>query len=562
MNWKLLPIPENDEQVYRDAVRLNSLGSLFFFAHFVLQKTRLAKLHWYMCSTLEDPDLHLVFEIPMSHFKTVCGTEALSMWWALAFTARDEDMMGVLGYDDAWLGKMKALHQQNARTLITHETSARVISMGKAIDDHYLHNDVFRLVFADVIPTDDTLWNNHSKMHRRDRSKSSDASTATFEFRSVGQPLQGLHVDGIINDDTVGKAAQDNMLNGDGSIMDDVYRWWKQTTTRFDPEAFTKSGIGRQLVIGNRWGHADLNSKIRAHHPEFKFETHDAEGGCCELHPVHGVPIFPEEWTMERLAEQKRTLEHNGSSYDYLHFYRNKTVLPEDCIFKPEWLRKFTFKESRPDLDKEDLRNFLLIEHNAYDGETLGELNAGVLHKRMIVTLADAKKRRRRTHAILVVGYDSERDKIYLLAVWAEKVPYGELMDTIYKIANRWSLHEFYLAPDAAANMKFYLDERNRRDKTKALNVFALASDDADSAVSNRIEGLQTLFKNAQLWYHPRQKEFIAEYEAYPAGAIDVLDTLAQVPATLENVRRREMAEWAIAQQNAFRNRNAGAGGY
>jgi hypothetical protein len=146
--------------------------------------------------------------------------------------------------------------------------------------------------------------------------------------------------------------------------------------------------------------------------------------------------------------------------------------------------------------------------------------------------------------------------------VWAEKVPYGELMDTIYKIANRWGLHEFYLAPDAAQNMKFYLDERNRRDKTKALNVFALASDDADSAVSNRIEGLQTLFKNAQLWYHPRQKEFIAEYEAYPAGAIDVLDTLAQVPATLENVRRREMAEWAIAQQNAFRNRNAGAGGY
>jgi hypothetical protein len=562
VNWKLLPIPKGDEQAYRDAVRLNSFGSLFFFTHFVLQKHRLAKLHWYMCSVLETEDLHLVFEIPMSHFKTTIGTEALSMWWALAFTRRDEDMMGRLGYDDAWLAKMKVLHDQNARTLVTHETNMRVISMGKAIDEHYLHNDVFRFTFNDILPTDDTLWNNHSKMHRRDRSKNNDPSTATYEFRSVGQALQGIHVSGIINDDSVGKAAQDNMLHGDGSIMQDVYRWWKQTTTRFDPQAFTKSGIGRQLVNANRWGHADLNSLIRANHPEFKIETHDAEGGCCAQHPVHGMPIFPEEWTMEKLAEQCRTLTHKGSKYDYFSFYRNMTVLPEDCIFKPGWLRKYKCKESRPDLDKEDLRNFLLIEHDVYDGKALDDLNAGVLHKRMLVTLADSQKRRRRAHVVLVVGYDSEKDRIYLLSVWCEKVPYGELMDAIYKTASRWGLHEFYLAPNAAENMKFYLDERNRRDKKAALNVLPLETDDADSAVSNRIEGLQSLFKGFQLWCHPSQKEFLAEYEAYPAGAIDVLDTLGQAPKTLENVRRRDLAEWVIAQQNAFANRNAGAGGY
>jgi hypothetical protein len=562
MKWNLLPIPEDDASAYRDAVRLNALGSLFFFAHFVLKKHRLAKLHWHMCSTLETEDLHLVFEIPMSHFKTTCGVEGLSMWWALAFTNRDEDLMRGLGYDTEWIRWMRAAHDQNARTLVTHETAMRVIEMSKAIDEHYLHNDLFRFAFSDVIPTSETTWNNHSKMHARDRSRPSDVTTATYEFRSVGQALQGVHVDGIINDDSVGKAAQDNMLNGDGSIMEGVYRWWKQTTTRFDPVAFTKSGIGRQLVIGNRWGHADLNSKIRANHPEFKFETHDAEGGCCELHPVEGVPIFPEEWTMERLHKQRETLAIQGKGYDYVHFYRNKTTLPEDCIFKPSWLRKFRFKESRPDLDKEDLRNYLLIEHEVYDGDAPDDLNAGVLHKRMIVTLADAKKRRRRTHVILVVGYDSERDKIYLLTVWSEKVPYGDLMDMIYKTAARWSLHDFYLAPDAAANMKFYLDERNRRDKKKSLDVIPLEDDDSDSGTSNRIEGLQTLMKSAQLWHHPSHKEFLAEYEAYPAGAIDVLDTLGNAPKTLENVRRRETLEWVASQNAAFMNRKVGAGGY
>jgi hypothetical protein len=564
MKWNLLPIPHDDPQAYRDAVRLNSLGNLFFFTNLVLQKTRLAKLHWHMCSVLESEDLHLVFEIPMSHFKTTCGVEGLSMWWALPFTSRDEDMMHALGYDAAWIRWMKLAHDQNARTLITHETDTRVVSMGKAIDEHYLHNDIFRFAFPDVIPTSETTWNNHSKFQQRDRTKSSDLTTATFEFRSVGQALQGIHVTGAINDDSVGKAAQFNMLNGDGSIMDDLYRWWKQTTTRFDPIAFTKSGIGRQLVIGNRWGHTDLNSKIRAHHPEFKIETHDAEGGCCELHPVHGVPIFPEEWTMERLAEQKRTLEHNGSSYDYLHFYRNKTVLPEECLFKPEWLRKYKCKEARPDLDKSDIRNFLLIEHNVYDGEILPNMNAGVLHKRMIVSLADAKKRRRVNHVIVVAGYDSEKDRIYLLALEVGKFLYGDLLDLIYKLAGpqRWGVSEFYLSKLAAQSMKFYLDERNRRDKKAALFVNELECDDSESGQSNRIEGLQTLFKAHQFWCHPSHKEFLAEYDVYPAGTIDVLDTLGQVPATLDNVRRRDTLEWVAAQNEAFRNRNVGAGGY
>jgi hypothetical protein len=561
MKWIPLPIPRDDPQAYRDAVRLNSLGSLFFFTSFVLQKLRLAKLHWHMCSVLESEDLHLVFEIPMSHFKTSIGMEALSMWWGLPFTTRDEDMMGQLGYDDAWLRKMKVLHDQNARTLITHETSARVISMGKALDDHYFHNDTFRSVFSDVIPTQETLWNNHSKMHRRDRSKPSDLTTATYEFRSVGQALQGIHVSGIINDDSVGKAAQDNMLHGDGSIMDDTYRWWKQTTTRFDPLAFTPTGIGRQLVIGNRWGHADLNSKIRANHPEFTIETHSAEGGCCEMHPP-GIPIFPEEWSMERLTQERQTLAHAGKSYDYVHFYLNKTILPEDCLFKPTWQRLFRFKESRPDLDKNDLRNFLLIEHNVYNGEMLSELNVGVLHKRMIVSMADAKKRRRTSHVILITGYDSEKDRIYLLAVWAEKVPYGDLVDKIYELAHRWGLTEFYLEAEAARNMKFYLDERNRKEKKKALYVSELECDNSESAQSNRIEGLQTLFKNYQFWCHPSHKEFISEYEAYPAGTIDVLDTLGQVPGTLENIRRRDTLEWVAAQNEAFRNRNAGQSGY
>src|ERR1700689_4842151 len=113
MKWKPLDISKvlDDQQAYKDICRINALGSLFFFASHVLHKTRLSGsrpfLHQRMCTSLEREDLHLVLEMPMGHFKTTVGTEALSMWWALPFTARDEFMMRELGYDDQWIAWMK-----------------------------------------------------------------------------------------------------------------------------------------------------------------------------------------------------------------------------------------------------------------------------------------------------------------------------------------------------------------------------------------------------------------------------------------------------------------------
>jgi hypothetical protein len=555
--WRALPIPTDDQDAYKDSIRLNSLGSLFFFAHFTLKKERLTKLHWQMCQSLETEDLHLVFEIPMGHFKTTVGTEAFSMWGALPFTSRDEFMMRELGYNDEWIRWMKAAHDQNARTLITHEIEARAISMGKAVDEHYLNNDVFRFVFSDILPDNSCTWNDHTKFHKRTRLTGGDLTTGTFEYRGAGQALQGIHVTGIINDDSVGKAAQSNMLRGDGTIVEDIYRWWKQSTTRFDSANFTKTGIGKQLVIGNRWGHADLNSLIRKNHPEFKIESHSAEGGCCKLHPL-GKPIFPEEFSMERLQHERATL----GAYDYAHFMLNQSILPEECIFKPDWLRYFRFKQSRPDLGLEDIRNILLLEHEVYDGKVIDDLASGGLTLRMIVDLAHAKKRKRCDHVVLVAGYDSESDRIYLLEVWAEPTGYAELVEQIYKIGKKWGMRDFWLETVGAQNiLKFYLEERNAREKNP-LYVNELPYDNSENAKVNRIEALEPAFKNGQIWCHRSQKKFIEQYNSYPAGLVDVLDTLGYLPQTLEVIRRREVMEMMDKQRNDFTSRVVGPGGY
>lgn len=558
MKWRALAIPTDDVQAYKDSLRLNSLGSLFFFAFHLLKKTRLAKLHWQMCQSLEMEDLHLVLEEPMGHFKTTVGI-ALSMWWALPFTARDEYMMRELAFDEPWIRWMKLAHNQNTRTLTTHEIEGRAIDMGKEVDEHYTNNDLFKFVFDDILPDNTCTWNDHAKFQKRVRSEgvTLDATTGTFSYRGVGQALQGIHPDSTIQDDNMGKAAQSNMLQGDGRVLEDLIRWHRQLTTRLDTAEFDPSSVGRQLVIGNRWGHNDLNSWIRDNQDQFKFETHSAEGGCCRLHPA-GKPIFPEEWSMARLAQKRKDL----GPYDYAHMYLNQSVLPEECIFKPGWLRHYKFKASRPDLSLEDIRNVLMLEHNVYDGQPIDDLVSGELTLRMVVDLAHNKKRKRCNHAIVVVGYLPEKDRLYLLDVWAEKTGYTDLVGNIYRMGKKWGLREMWLETVAAQDiLKFYLEERNRVEP-RPLYVNELKYDNSENAKKNRIEALEPIFKNNQFWCHSSHEEFLREYNAYPAGLVDVLDTIGYVPQTLEVIRRREVMEFVTSQREEFRNRNVGPGGY
>ena len=558
--WRLLPLPDSREkpEQYRAAVRLNSLGSLFFFAHYTLKKDRLKKLHREMCASLETEDLHLVLEEPMGHFKTTIGSIALPMWWALPFTEVDEIQMRHLGYGDEWIRFMKAIHNPNTRTLITHEIEQRAIDMGKEVNHAYEDNDLFRAVFTEILPDTSCPWNDHSKLHKRDKSKSSDATTATYTYRGVGQALQGIHPDSIIQDDNFGKAAQDSMLRGDGRVVEDLIRWHRQLSTRLDN---TRDGrvLGRQLVIGNRWGHADLNSWIRENQPHFKFETHDAEGGCCALHPA-GKPIFPEEWPMEALMQKRSDL----GPYDYAHMYRNQSVLPEECIFKPEWLRYFRFKQSQPNLEIDDPRNILLIEHEVYDGKVREDLQPGTLTMRMIVDVAHAKKIKRCDHCILVVGYDPESSLLYILDLWAEATQYSELVAMIYKTARRWNLKEFWLETVAAQNiLKFYLDEKNERENL-SLRVNELPYDNSENAKKNRIESLEPLLRNAQIWAHRSAAKWTHQVCSYPAGLVDVLDTMGYVPKILDvGYSKKELMAFLSAQQENFTNRTTtGAGGY
>lgn len=565
MKWRLLPVPEvgDDYETHFRNTRLNSLGSLYWFAKYCVGYSRLTTLHKLLCKSLEKEHLFLVMEVPMSHFKTRLGI-ALSIWWALPFSEFDEKHMRELGYGDEWIRYMRNVHDQNHRTLITHEIAGQATNIGRDVDDCYRNNDVFRATFREVIPDKECTWNNAEKFQKR--VKGGDASTGTFVYRGVGQALQGIHANSIIQDDNFGKEAQDSLMKGDGRVAEDLIKWHKQVGTRFDPKVKKDR---RQVVIGNKWAALDLNGWIKKNQKEFKFETHSAEGGCCKLHPA-GKPILASEWTMELLQKESDRLGH----LDYAHFYLNIATLPEEQLFGKDWLRVFRHKEADPRFSKDDLRNALMIEHAVYEGNALKDIMAGILEITIIVDPMHARKVKREKHVIWSIGFDPESSRIYLLGLWQKDSTYSTLVEEMYKQYGNWTMRNglkqvktptVYMGKTAHELLRFYLAERDKREKILHLDPIEFEDDDSLAAMKNRIESLEPTFKSHQIWCNPeqgQQAEFVEDYENYPAGKLDALDVLGRYSGIVEIADNKQAREFLRQQMADFQSRQSGIAGY
>lgn len=290
--WENLPIPD-DPGSASVIIRLNALGSLYFFASFVLRRERLVEhLHLPIASSLEKRNVNYLLEMPRDHFKSTLATEALPIWWALPFDERDEVMMRELGYGDAWIAWMKWAHNPQVRTLLISEAGHNTIKLGMRIDQHFYNNGRFIDTFPEIIPDEKSVWNSESK-HVKHTGFHAHGE-GTFDCIGVGGALQSRHYDRMIEDDLVGREALKSEI-----VMNDTIEYHKLLEGAFDGPDRT------ELVVGNRWSPWDLNGWIRENEPEFLVESHSALGGCCDLHPP-GRPIFPEEFTIERLERIRR----------------------------------------------------------------------------------------------------------------------------------------------------------------------------------------------------------------------------------------------------------------
>lgn len=523
-NWEILDVSAlNTPKAKQIAHRLNALGSLYYFIKVILRRHRLYDpLHEYMASLVESQHLKLTIEIPRDHFKSTIYSEGAPMWWALPFRDEEEAYMRRLGYGDEWIRWMKWAHDENTRTVIVSENKENVNKIGLRFDAHYLNNDLFRVVFPEIVPDSSCIWSVTTKEHKR-RVKSPNGE-GTFDLLSVGSALQSRHYTRAVEDDLVGRDAIDS-----DKVMANTINYHRLLPGAFDGDPALREHDNDEIVVGNRWALNDLNSWIRNNNTGFQFITHSALGGCCSMHPPEQT-IFPAEWSKEKLLN---LIPRFGLQY-FSCQYLNNPVTESTRFFDVEKLRYYTLEAVSPN----DRR--ARIVHEVKQGEVIKDIMPVDLAINMVVDPNHGQNAGRCRHAITITGVQRNPLRIYLLDSWAESCPYERLVQKIYELADYWRLRVCWLETVAAQRyLKFYLDYRNRIEQRK-LSIRPLKTDTNANAKGRRIESFGPYIAEGQFWIrrtaHLDAYKELGNYIGMANGkpisghTVDILDTLGYAP--------------------------------
>jgi hypothetical protein len=572
--WNIIP-PSTKLSPYVQNLshRLNALGDNFYFIKFILRKHRLSNsFHRQYCDAFQSWSLKEVFEVPRDHFKTTIGSVGMPIWWALPFNDRDERMMRALGYGDEWIAWMHRAHDQNTRTLIAMETITNAWKVGKKISSEYKNNNFFKQLFPEILPNTSCQWTADTMTHLRDYTKGdANQGEGTYEFTGVDAALQSKHYRRLVFDDLYGKDALKSEL-----VALSTWEWMQLAVGAFDSDPTNPDMECDEVVNGNRWSFHDLNWKIKKELPYFKFHTHDAEGGCCELHPP-GIPIFPEEWSMVKLLRMRQRL----GEYFYSCQFRNRPIPPGGNTFKSEWLRHYvlistTISKAAPGwkqininipmsesgsfgtqgyqiVPHEDMvsKRHMTVRHEMNNGVLPKDIATSNLTKMLMIDPNHKGETGRANHALMLLGINRDPFNLYILDGRADTCSREDIMHHAYVMAEKWRIREIWVEISAGqtwCKTAFEIEDKLRSSLGKwyfhQINEFK--DNRSDNAKSDRIEDAEPFFRRGQIWVCQNDQtgftqKFMEEYNEYPHCATrDILDILGH---GLQNLDLSRMSE-------------------
>lgn len=541
-DFNIIDLSKIDQNLRPYYMRVNGLGSLYYFTKVILKRNRLnSSYHVDFCKRVSEGFVKAVIESPRMHFKSTICTEALPMWWALPFSNRDEDTFRALGYNDEFITYLKYMHNPDTRTLIASETITNASMLGRKIRRHFESNDLFRGLYSEILPSEKDTWTS-SSLHVKRTSKDTGHGEGTFDFIGVGGALQSRHYPRVIEDDLVGKKALDSP-----SGMEETKEFHQLLVGAFDNE--DKTHDSPELVVGNRWDFDDLNSYIRKREPWFTIESHSALGGCCTKH-LYGECIFPEEFNSARLEREKIRL----GSYLFSCQFLNSPSAPEDADFKQEWLRYYHIEEKFK-YNRVNEKYKVLVLEPKFEYEEKQEIELGHLDICMTTDPAHGGNiaAGRCRNAITVVGRYG--DYFFLLDVFARQCGDMQYIAKLFEMAQTWGVTKVGVETSAgqlylASAMRIYAQSRGFNLRIEGLRGEVERADGlgVSHRKDERIRGaLRPLFEAGRFYTLRNEEEFFSEYKQFPRrGLKDILDALAYAPQLLKGSGSAEQVYQAM----------------
>jgi predicted phage terminase large subunit-like protein len=442
-------------EVVRENLRQMAKSNLYFFAKAVLGFDKLqSTLHKEVCDYLQLPDRRKLLILPRGHYKTTISTIAYPMWLSV--------------------------NDPNIRILLASSTTTNAQKMLGLVRAKWERCDMLRWLFPEIVPDiGNTRWNDSCACVARTK----DFPEGTYEAIGAGGTAVSRHYDVIIEDDLVN---EDHLISKEQ--MDKVIDWHQ-----YKEALFVSPGKGVDVLIGTRWSHYDLLSHVMEHEPDrLRYVRSATEGG---------VPIFPEEFTIQEL---ERLLTIMGP-YKYSCQYLNDPTQDTARKFEEQWLQFFDL------LPEDQYAYFTALDPAA----SVFKAGGGAV--------------RDSDYTALVTIAVNPDGKIFVVDVVCDRLGVDELIYELFRVVETYHPRVVGIETNSFQRALLFPIKAEMR---RTNNFFMVTELKATRAATKqlRILALQPYFANGGIHVRKQDKELLHEYRLFPlAKHDDVMDALAYV---------------------------------
>lgn len=379
------------------------------------------------------------------------------------------------------------LNEPNARILIDSETHTKAKAFLAEIKGHLEKNEQYRAyfkaihgVYPDGVSTrrnKDLLWTNAEVVLA---SRTKPMKEPSIMVSGVDKSVTGMHYDLVIMDDL---HSASNVTNPEQ--IQKVKDHWKEAYSLLDP--------GKPLVvIGTRWHFVDLYQEILDNHrDEYNIIVRRA------IKP-DGTAFFPSRLPLEELEKIKMK---QGSAH-FSNQYQNEPISADDATFKREYMvrREWNLVEKTP-------INWYILVDPSFEGPYSDRA------------------------ALVVAGMDYLRN-IYLRHVFASKMTYSKIIDSLFDLNNKYQPKVIGIKLVSAAG-KSFMYELNNEMKRRGVWLKVRELRDQKGSKEDRIKGLAPFYEFGHAFHVkecPQLLDAEEELLKFPVGQHDdIIDAYASL---------------------------------
>jgi predicted phage terminase large subunit-like protein len=439
-------------ETLRQNMRQMAQASLYFLAKAVLGFDKFTPhLHKEVCEFLTRPERRKLLVLPRGHYKTTISTISYPIWLSINDT--------------------------NIRILLASSTTTNAQKMLGLIRAKWERCDMLRWLFPECVPDTNGRWNDSCATIAR----SKDFPEGTYEAIGAGGTAVSRHYDVIIEDDLVN---EDHLISKEQ--MDKVIDWHQ-----YKESLFVSPGKGVDVLIGTRWAHYDLLYHVMDQEPDrIRYVRSATE---------NGVPIFPEEFTLQEL---ERLLTIMGP-YKYSCQYLNDPTQDTARKFEEQWLRYYDLLPQGP------WAYYVACDPAA----SVFRAGGGAVRDSDYT-------------ALVTVAVNPEGDK-YVCDVVCDRLGVDEFIYELFRVVETYRPRTVGIETNAFQRALLFPIKQEMKRSNTFFNITELKASRA-ATKQLRILALQPYFANGNIYVRKQDKELLHEYRLFPlAKHDDVLDALA-----------------------------------